>query len=178
MSIVKSSRVLAPQYDLDQSAGRSVLLIRITSANAIWLGIQRILKPGLTRVAWPKQSVPTGKLNFVSNDGVGSGRVPAFASLRRASRALALQLHSPFEMGAARFGLMGSSPERPCDDVRGLDAPLCKLDDDAADFLDRPADQERCFVRRRSIIFLGGDVILARCRMTAIMAKASMTSET
>src|SRR5450759_4549833 len=56
---------------------------------------------------------------------------------------LALQLHSPFEMGAARFGLMGSSPERPCDDVRGLDAPLCKLDDDTADFLDRPADQER-----------------------------------
>jgi hypothetical protein len=91
---------------------------------------------------------------------------------------LTLQLHSPFEMGAARFGLMGSSPERPCDDVRGLDAPLCKLDDDAADFLDRPADQERRFVRRRSIIFLGGDVILARCRMTAIMAKASMTSET
>ena len=91
---------------------------------------------------------------------------------------LALQLHFPFEMGAARFGLMGSSPERPCDDVRGLDAPLCKLDDDAANFLDRPADQERCFVRRRSIIFLGGDVILARCRMTAIMAKASMTSET
>ena len=91
---------------------------------------------------------------------------------------LALQLHSPFEMGAARFGLMGSSPERPCDDLRGLDAPLCKLDDDAANFLDRPADQEHCFVRRRSIIFLGGDVILARCRMTAIMAKASMTSET
>src|ERR1039457_7005939 len=88
MSIVKSSRVLAPQYDLDQSAGRSVLLIRITSANAIWLGIRRIRKPGLTRVAWPKQSVPTEKLNFISNDRVGSGRVPAFASLRRASRAL------------------------------------------------------------------------------------------
>src|ERR1019366_5439032 len=108
----------------------------------------------------------------------GAGDVSGrnLASSREA--ALALQLHSPFEMGAARFGLMGSSPERPCDDVRGLDAPLCKLDDDAADFLDRPADQERRFVRRRSIIFLGGDVILARCRMTAIMAKASMTSET
>jgi hypothetical protein len=87
-------------------------------------------------------------------------------------------LQFPFEMGAARFGLMGSSPERPCDDVRGLDAPLCKLNDDAADFLDRQADQECCFVRRRSIIVLGGDVISARCRMTAIMAKASMTSET
>ena len=66
---------------------------------------------------------------------------------------LALQLHFPFEMGAARFGLMGSSPKRPCDDVRRLDAPLRKLDDDAADFLNRPADQERRFVRRRSIIF-------------------------
>src|SRR5450830_200420 len=103
---------------------------------------------------------------------------PASTSQNLRVEVLALQLHSPFEMGAARFGLMGSSPERPCDDVRGLDAPLCKLDDDAADFLDRPADQERRFVRRRSIIFLGGDVILARCRMTAIMAKASMTSET
>src|ERR1019366_5706574 len=80
-------------------------------------------------------------------------------------------------MGAARFGLMGSSPERPCDDVRGLDAPLCKLDDDAADFLDRPADQERRFVRRRSIIFFGV-VLFARCRIAAIIAKASMTSET
>src|SRR5665647_2039768 len=100
------------------------------------------------------------------------------AKAASAQNELALQLHSPFEMGAARFGLMGSSPERPCDDVRGLDAPLCKLDDDAADFLNRPADQERCFVRRRNIIFFCGDVILARCRMTAIMAKASMTSET
>jgi hypothetical protein len=35
--------------------------------------------------------------------------------------------------------------------VRGLDAPLCKLDDDAADFLDRPADQERCLGRRRRV---------------------------
>lgn len=60
---------------------------------------------------------------------------------------LALQLHFLFEMGAACFGLVSSSPERPCDDVRGLDAPLCKFDDDAADFLNRPADQERCFVR-------------------------------
>src|SRR5271169_4601276 len=91
---------------------------------------------------------------------------------------LALQLRFVFEVCAACFGLVSSSPERPCDDVRGLDAPLCELDDDAADFLDRPTDQERCVVRRRSVVFLGGDVILARCRMTAIMAKASMTSET
>jgi hypothetical protein len=41
-----------------------------------------------------------------------------------------------FEVSAARFGLVSSAPERPCEDVRGLDAPLCELDGDAADFLD------------------------------------------
>jgi hypothetical protein len=39
-------------------------------------------------------------------------------------------------MSAARFGLVGSAPERPCDDAGGLDAPLCQLHGDAADFLD------------------------------------------
>jgi hypothetical protein len=43
-------------------------------------------------------------------------------------------------MGALGFGLMGSSPERPCDDVSGLDAPSGKAYCDASDFLDRPAD--------------------------------------
>ena len=78
-------------------------------------------------------------------------------------------------MGATRFGLMGASPERPCDDVGGLDAPLRELYGDAADFLDRPADQERLV--EAGLVFLGGPT-LARCRMTAIMAKTSMTSET
>jgi hypothetical protein len=36
-----------------------------------------------------------------------------------------------------------------------LDAPLSKLAGDAADFLDRPADQER-LVRRRGSVFLSG----------------------
>lgn len=81
------------------------------------------------------------------------------------------------EVGAACFGLMSASPERPCDDAGGLDAPLCELQGEAADFLDRPADQERLMVASRGIVFLGGSA-LAWCRMTAIMAKASMTSET
>ncbi len=89
---------------------------------------------------------------------------------------LALQLHFLFEVCAPRFGLVGAPPERPCDDVGGLDAPLCELDGDAADFLDRPADQE-CLVRRRGSVFLGA-VTFAWWRMTAIMAKASMTNET
>ena len=93
-----------------------------------------------------------------------------------AEAALALQLHFLFEVCAPRFGLVGAPPERPCDDVGGLDAPLCELDGDAADFLDRPADQE-CLVRRRGSVFLGA-VTFAWWRMTAIMAKASMTNET
>ena len=72
---------------------------------------------------------------------------------------LALQLRSSFEMGAARFGLMGTAPERPCDEVGGLDAPLCEFDGDAADFLHRPADQERRFAGRRGSVFLSGTAL-------------------
>jgi hypothetical protein len=67
---------------------------------------------------------------------------------------LALQLHFLFEVRASCFGLVGAPPERPCDDKGGLDAPLRELDGDAADFLNRPADQE-CLVRRRGSVFLG-----------------------
>lgn len=67
---------------------------------------------------------------------------------------LALQLRFPFEVCVARFGLVGAPPERPCDDLGGLDAPLGELDGDAADFLDRPANQQ-CLVRGRRSIFLG-----------------------
>jgi hypothetical protein len=71
-------------------------------------------------------------------------------------------------------GLMGSSPERPGDDMRGLDASLGQFCGDAADFLDRPADQCRAL---RRVIF-GGGMVFARWRMVAITAKASMTSDT
>ena len=43
------------------------------------------------------------------------------------------------EMGTTSIGLVGAPPQRPCDDVSGLDAPVGELDGDAADFLDRPA---------------------------------------
>jgi len=39
-------------------------------------------------------------------------------------------------MSASRFGLMSATPERPCDDTGGLDAPLCEFQGEAADFLD------------------------------------------
>jgi hypothetical protein len=87
---------------------------------------------------------------------------------------LALQLHFLFEVSAASVGLVSSPPERPCENTVDRDAPLSELDSDATDFLDRPADQE-C---RRGGVFLGAGSALVRWRMTAIMAKASMTRET
>src|SRR6476620_5105859 len=62
---------------------------------------------------------------------------------------LALQLQFSPEMSFARIGLMGSAPRRPCEDIGVRDAPLGKLRGDTADFLDRPADQERRFGRDR-----------------------------
>jgi len=91
---------------------------------------------------------------------------------------LALQLHFPFEMGATSIGLVSPPPERPGENTVDRDAPLSELDGDATDFLDRPADQERRLLRRCGGVFLSAGSALARWRMTAIMAKASMTRET
>ena len=38
-------------------------------------------------------------------------------------------------------GLVSGAPERPCDNVSGIDASLCKAVRYASDFLDRPADE-------------------------------------
>jgi len=65
-------------------------------------------------------------------------------------------------VGFARAGLMSPAPSRPCEDTGVRDAPLCKLQGDAADFLDRPADQERRFGRDRSFVFLSDRPVLAR----------------
>jgi hypothetical protein len=54
---------------------------------------------------------------------------------------LALQLQVPFDVSFSSEGLMGASPDRPCNDVSGLDPFLRKTSGDATDFLDRPADQ-------------------------------------
>ena len=64
-------------------------------------------------------------------------------------------------MGALGFGLMGSPPERPCDDVSGLDTPSGKAYCDAADFLDRPADQRAVDRIIRLRIIFGGGAALA-----------------
>src|SRR5262245_60302721 len=74
---------------------------------------------------------------------------------------LTLQLHLSSEVSAASVGLVSSPPERPCENTVDRDAPLSELDSDATDFLDRPADQERCLVRRRRV-FLSAGSALAR----------------
>ena len=61
--------------------------------------------------------------------------------------------------------------------MRWLDASQGKTGCDAADFLDRPSD-EVWRLRVRLIRVFGGGGALARQRMVASMAKASITSET
>lgn len=59
-----------------------------------------------------------------------------------------------FEMRSVCDRLMRPSPERPCDDVSGLNTPLREADRDAADLLHRPADQGGAWPRP-SPSFLG-----------------------
>jgi hypothetical protein len=80
-------------------------------------------------------------------------------------RGLALQLHIPFDVSFSSNGLMCASPNGPCNDVSGVDPSLGKADGDAADFLDRPADQWRCGLVVFEVVFrcfvFGGGVALA-----------------
>ena len=88
---------------------------------------------------------------------------------------LALQLQFSFEVSASCCGLMSSPPARPGDDVGRLDPVLSELVGDASDLLDGPVDQ---LLMVGILGLFGGVVLLARYRTTAIMAKASITSET
>ena len=54
---------------------------------------------------------------------------------------LALQLLLSFQVRASCGGLMRPAPERPDDDVGGLDATSGQAGGDASEFLDRPADE-------------------------------------
>ena len=72
---------------------------------------------------------------------------------------------------------MSPSPERPCDDVCGTDASLREALGYPADFLDRPVDEVWGLLGVLVFVFLG-IILFARCWMAAIMAKASMASET
>src|SRR5919112_5575605 len=71
---------------------------------------------------------------------------------------------------------MRAAPSGPGDHESRLDPALLEACGHAADFLDRPAYQ-RCSLAS-SFLFWGELRLLARSRTTAIMAKASITSET
>src|SRR5215210_1269568 len=71
---------------------------------------------------------------------------------------------------------MRASPRGPGDHEGGLDPALLEACGHAADFLDRPAYQ-RCSLAS-SFLFWGDVRVLARWRTTAIMANASITSDT
>ena len=72
---------------------------------------------------------------------------------------------------------MRPPPDRPGDDSRWLDAPLREPCGNAANFLNGPSDKRRIAgIFRRRLGSAG--TLLARQRIVAIMAKASMTSET
>src|SRR3954447_9469672 len=80
-------------------------------------------------------------------------------------------------MGLLCGGLMGAAPQGPRDDGGGLDLALRQARSNTADFLHRPVDQGR-LLRISGRLLFGGVAMLALRRMAAIMAKASMTSET
>src|SRR3712207_1965898 len=71
---------------------------------------------------------------------------------------------------------MRAAPGGPGDYKGRLDPALLEACGHAADFLDRPAYQ-RCSLAS-SLLFWGEVSVLARSRTTAIMAKASITSDT
>lgn len=70
--------------------------------------------------------------------------------------------------------LVRSSPQRPCDNVSGRDTALSEPNGNTPNLLYGPADQHRSVVR----ILFGCVASFAWWPITAIMANASMTSDT
>ena len=56
-------------------------------------------------------------------------------------------------------GLMSPPPERPCDDIGGLNSFLRETLGYAADFLDRPTDEIGCLGVALDLVFLGAGLL-------------------
>ena len=56
-------------------------------------------------------------------------------------------------------GLMSAPPERPCDDIGGLNAFSRETLSYAADFLDRPRDEIGCLGVALDLVFLGAGLL-------------------
>jgi len=54
---------------------------------------------------------------------------------------------------------MRAPPERPCDDVGGLDALSRETVGYAADFLDRPTNEVACLGFALALVFLGAGLL-------------------
>ena len=54
---------------------------------------------------------------------------------------------------------MSASPERPCDDIGGLDALSRETLSYAADFLDRPTDEIGCSGVALDLVFFGAGLL-------------------
>jgi hypothetical protein len=116
-------------------------------------------------------SIPTTAVRSLFRGGrnkIRRHRFEARAALAVGARSrvrLALQLHILLDMGFSSDGLMCASPDGPCNDVSGVDPSLRKADGNAADFLDRAADQWRWGFVVFDVVFrrfvFGGGVALA-----------------
>jgi len=107
-------------YLLDLGAGNSLVEYAVAQGHQVFL------------ISWRSAVPETGHMTWDNYLEMGP--------LKAVDVVLALQL-SFFEVSALSFRLVGSAPERPCDDVCGLNPLLSESDGDAADFLDRPTDQ-------------------------------------
>ena len=88
----------------------------------------------------------------LANDGQDTGALGLM-------RSVALQLRFLFEMRFLCCGLMSAPPERPRDDIGGLNALSRETLGYAADFLDRPTDEIGCFGVALDLVFLGGGLL-------------------
>ena len=64
-----------------------------------------------------------------------------------------------FDMRFLCCGLMSPPPERPCDDVGGLNSFSRETLGYAAEFLDRPTDEVGCLGVALDFVFLGAGLL-------------------
>ena len=129
------------EHDLDE-AGKALIRRGKNVGNCKCLALGLLIGKPAQREQLPRATTP-------SLSGLGL-TAPA-----RAPRPLILQLRSFLQMCTSCSGLVGASPERPSDDVGRLDASLREADGNAAEFLDRPADEVWCLRASRIGIFGG-----------------------
>jgi hypothetical protein len=111
----------------------------VESYNIFIAGDQKGLELDQTRIGPQERGAAQAIVNAASPivEAVqASEGLATMAAVEALTEQLALQLPFCFEVRALSNRLVGSTPERPCDDVCGLNPLSSESDDDAADFLD------------------------------------------